>query len=343
MRVRWTILSVSALIIAGVVTGCGGGIIESLVSLLRAGDVISDVYHLLAGDPPDQFTVLLDGQPIPVTPAADGSLQLNGVPAGEHLLQVVAPNKNRGGVTIIDVRADSRVDVGAPTEVVGGRILGKVRLGSAGVYAAARRVLVVAIPGGATAVQKGKAAPITIPPRTTYYATYTDGNGDYELNAVDVGDYLVTAAVPGYQSDVKAVNIPAQGHAARGVNLDLERDTTMPSGVVTGRVRGAIIGGTQALAGAALKLQPTVPFEPTIKQDAINDIAAAAGFELMDSPWFSWTWLGMLTDLAGSYEGRAPVGSARLSCFAYGYQPVYQDIAMINNGSIHSVFDLNPR
>lgn len=340
---RWTALGTSAAILSVLLAGCAGaGLIAAIIGLLAAGDIVSDVSDLIhGGDDPGEFVVLLDGQVLPVVPDADGNLALRNLPEGNHLLQLVSPDKNRGGVTMIDVEPNRLINIGNPPEIVGGRIVGRVRLGATGIYNPARRVLVVAISDGAPAVQEGRATPITIPPTDqVYFAAYTDANGNYEINAVEVGDHLVTAAVAGYQSDVKLVHVDAG--TAPTANLDLERDVSMPSGVLSGRVSGQMPGGTQAVAGASIHAAPATPFEPIIRQDAIDAIAAASGLDLADSPWFSWTWLGVVTDAGGGYQGRAAIGDNRLTCFGYGYKPVYQDIQMVNDGSAHGEFLLQP-
>jgi len=342
MKHRWAALSTGALFAATLLTGCAGaGLIVALLTLMQVGDIVGNVSDLFEDDDnPGEFTVLLDGQVLPVTPASNGSLVLSGLPEGRHLLQVVAPIKRRGGVTIIQVQPDTRVNIPPLTEVVGGRILGKVQLGNGlGSYTPGRRILVVAIPGGAPLVEKGKAAPIPVPYPTTYYAAFTDANGNYALDAVELGDYLVTAAMAGHDCDVKAITLAGVGATPRA-DLNLERNTAVPSGVLTGSVSGAIAGGSQTLAGARIGIRPPADFEPVVPQAVIDAIATASGRDLMDSPWFAWDELATLTDAGGGYQSRAPVGENRLSCFAYGYRAAYLDAQVLDDGSVHSQFNL---
>lgn len=339
MMKRWTALFVGAALVAILMAGCGaGGLIGLLMTLIQAGDAITQVDDLLGGDDPETLRVLLDGQELPVVPADDGSLVLSGLPEGSHLLQLVAANRFRGTVSNIDVLADARVNIPEQTPIIGGRIRGMVELGST----PARRVMVVAIPGGAGTVEKAKAAPITIPPTGTYYAAFTDGNGAYSLDAVEPGEYLLTAAMAGYMADVKLVNIPAPRRTVDH-NLALVQDASSPFGTLNGAVRGTILGGTQSLANARLTAVCGVAYEPVVPQTVIDAIGTASGLELSDSPWFRWTELATLTDAGGGYQLRAAPGATRLDCFAYDYRPGFKNVQVANGVNTTTEFDLQPR
>jgi len=339
MMKRWTALFVGAALVVLLMAGCGAaGLIGLLMTLIQAGDAITQVDELLGGDDPETLTVYLDGQELPVVPADNGSLVLSGLPEGRHLLQLVADNRFRGAVSNIDVVADARVNIPEQTPIIGGRIRGMVELGST----PARRAMVVAIPGGAASVEKAKAAPIGIPPTGTYYAGFTDANGAYSLDAVEPGDYLVTAAVAGYMADVKLVNIPAPRRTL-DINLTLERNVGSPFGTLNGAVRGTILGGTQSLANARITAVRGVAYEPVVPETVIDTIGAASGLELSDSPWFRWTELATLTDAGGGYQLRAAPGATRLDCFAYDYRPGFKNVQVANGVNTTTEFDLQPR
>ncbi len=339
MMKRWITLCVSALLAAILLVGCAsGGLLATILTLIEAGDAITRVDDIIGGDDPETVTVLLDGQVLPVAPKANGDLELSGLPEGRHLLQVNADNHFRGSVSVINVQGDARVTIPAQTAVVGGRIIGTVLLGTT----PARRVLVVAIPGGAADLQKSKGVPISIPPVGTYYAAFTDANGDYSLDAVGIGDYLVTTAVAGYTTDVKLLNIPEQRRTLRA-DLTLDRDTASPSGTFTGGVTGAIVGGSQSLANTRITATRGVPFAPVVPQTVIDIIAGASGMNLGDSPWFSWAELATLSDVGGGYQMRGAPGSVRLDCFAYAFKPGFRNVQLINGGNTYAAFDLVPR
>lgn len=339
MMKRWTAIIVGAALVSILVAGCGAvGLIGLLVTLVRAGDAITQVDDLLGGDDPATLRVLLDGQELPVVPEDDGSLVLAGLPEGNHLLQLVAKNGFRGAVSNINVVPDSRVNIPEQTVIIGGRLRGTVKLGST----PARRVMVVAIPNWAASLEKAKAAPIVIPPSGTYYAGFTDANGAYSLDAVAPGSYLVTTAVTGYMADVKLVNIPAPGRTL-DVKLTLQRNVSAPFGTLNGVVRGAILGGTQSLANTRLTASRAVPFEPVVPQAVIDTIAVASGLTLSDSPWFQWTELATLTDAGGGYQLRAAPGANRLDCFAYDYKPGFKNVQVANGVNTNTEFNLQPR
>ncbi len=131
MMKRLIALITGATLVTILMTGCGAaGLLGLLLTLVQAGDAITQVEDLLGGDAPETLTVYLDGQVLPVVPSDTGSLVLSGLPEGRHLLQLVARNRFRGAVSNIDVLADARVNIPDQTAIVGGRITGKVELGS---------------------------------------------------------------------------------------------------------------------------------------------------------------------------------------------------------------------
>lgn len=316
--------------LAMLLAGCGGGGgLLALLGLIQVGDVVGNVKELIEGNEPSQLDVYLDGQLLPVTPNANGVLRLNGLPEGQHLLQVIAPSRERGAVTIVTVSADSQLQLDELPSTVGGRIRGTVRLQDAGgALRPARRVPVYAIPGGASLV--GSGAPlVAVPPTTTHYVAFTNDNGEFSLDAVAPGDYLVTTAVAGHATDVQLVQRLAERQTLRNLDLTLVADSG-DAGTVFGNVEGQLGGGgTQTLGGASLRATPGTPFRPTVDQDAIDRIATAAGASLRQSPWFNWRVLSTLTDSGGSYRLPLPAGSARVACFAYNYRPGYLDTTVI--------------
>ncbi len=339
---RWLVPSVLAVLMSAALVGCGGAI-GLLLGLVALGEVVGDVSDWFDDDaPPGQFRVLLDGQLLPVQPDAAGNLALSDLPADRHLLQVVAPSRLTGAVRIINVAAGSPVDMGTLEPVAGGRILGTVTTQAAGgAFLAAKRVLVVALPGGAGLVDATHTAPMNLPPATTYYAAYTDGNGQFSLDAVEPGDYLVTAAVAGCKADVRLVAGLMAGHVVQGTVLDLELDDAIAFGTISGTVSGALAGGgTESLPGAGLTVAVGAGFVPAIPAAVSDSIAQASGASLMASPWFRWNELAGLTDAGGSYQVRAVPGTRRLSCFAYGYQPGQQDVTVTQGHDSAASFTL---
>ncbi len=334
------------LVVAVLVTllaGCGGGgLFGALLGLVAVGNVIGELGNLIGGDDPDEFDVYLDGQLLPEHPDGGGNLHLRGLPEGRHLLQIIAPSRYRGAVSLITVDPDTDLPLNNLQHQVGGRIRGTVTVQeTGGATRAAARVPVYAIPGGAQAASIG--APIVqVPPDGTYYVMYTDGNGQFSLDAGATGDYLVTAVVAGCDADARLV----QGLGERQTLRDMDL-TRVADGVATGIVRGAaneqVAGGTQSLAGASLRAGLQLGLLPDVPQATIDRIAAASGVALRPSPWFQWHVLSTLSDAGGTYVLDLPAGNSRITCFAYDHQPGYRDAVVVNAADLRVDFTLQPR
>ncbi len=325
------------------IAGCGGGgVIGAILGLIAVGDVIGDVTDLLdGGDDGTDVKVYFDGQPLDVQPS-NGRLQLRGLPEGRHLLQVTS-GSYEGAVTIVDVQPDADLHLGdlTPDPDGGGRIRGTVTVqeGDGSTHAAARTI-VYAVPGGAPLVGQG-AQTVNLPPAGTHYAAFTDGNGDYEIDAVSPGDYLVTAAIAGLATDVRLVQDLDPRETVDDVDLTLQADASQTTGRAMGTVAGPAGGGTRSLRDAALRA--STAFTPPVPQDTIDRVAAASGAALRASPWFTWSVLSTLTDAGGSYELPLPSGAARIDCFSYDYRPAFRDVSVFLGGTVQADFDLEER
>ncbi len=339
MRRILKLTAVAALTLA--LAGCGGGaLLGALIGLISVGDVIGDVENLFENDDdPADSRVYLDGQLLPVTPNASGELRLQDLPEGRHLLHVVAPGGFRGAVTIIDVQPNADVRLGNLQAEVGGRIRGTVTLDEGGSIRNAPRVLVYAIPGGAVTVRETTGV-TAIPPAGTHYAAYTDGTGEFLLEGVAPGDYLITAAVAGFTTDAQLVQGLGQRQTVVA-DLQLSSAGGLPPGTVSGIISGEIGGGaTQSLPGASLRAELDSAFQPTVPQAVIDRIESDSGWQLRESPWFAYDVLATLSDAGGTYTLGLPSGTPRIKCFKYGFRPAYQDIAIISDGSAQANFEL---
>ncbi|MGD9495950.1 MAG: carboxypeptidase-like regulatory domain-containing protein, partial [Armatimonadota bacterium] len=264
------------------------------------------------------------------------------LPEGQHLLQAIASSRYRGAIVLIDMEPNADRRLGALQSQVGGRIRGTVMVESAqGSELPASRVAVYAIPGGAQAVAAGGPI-IDLPPEGTHYVSFTDGAGQFSLDALAPGDYLVTAAVAGCATDAQLVAQLGERQTVSGVDLTLAAGGES-TGTVRGTVRGQIGGGTQSLPGAIVRAELTVRLAPTVPEETIDRIAAQAGTPLRPSPWFRWQVLSTLTDAGGSYTLSLPVGTGRITCFTYDYRPAYQDVTISTGADTHASFTLQAR
>lgn len=331
-----------AAVISVMLVGCGGGgLIGALLGIISVGSIVTEIENLVGDENPDEFDVYVDGQLIPEHPNSNGRLRLQGLPEGRHLLQIVAPNHFRGAVTVINVQPNSDLRLDDLQAEVGGRLRGTVTLQEGQSGRSASRVLVYAVPGGAQVVRDGSGA-VDLPPAGTHYAAFTDGNGEFSLDALAPGDYLVTAAVPGFAADVQLV---AGLTERQTVTADLELEASGDAaGTLRGTVNGSIgSGATQSLPGAGVRAALDAHFQPDVPQAVRDEIATESGLSLMASPWFSCGELATLSDAGGSYEADLPPGTHRVSAFAYDYQPGYRDLTVTSDGVTSATFTLDAR
>ncbi|MFW5866595.1 MAG: carboxypeptidase-like regulatory domain-containing protein [Armatimonadota bacterium] len=235
--------------------------------------------------------------------------------------------------------AGSDVQLGELQAQDGGLVSGRVTLkGSDNSTRAAVRVPVYAIPDGAAGLAAG--SPVTnLPPATTHYVTYTDGNGEYEISAMAPGEYLVTAAVAGYMADVQFIDGLTIEQRQRNKHLELI-DDDVAAGVAAGVVLGQTNGGSSSLGGAGLRARLDTGYAPDIPQATIDRIEDASGSVLRDAPWFRWQVLSTLADAGGSYQLRLPPGTPRIDGFVYGYQPAFREPVITADATTQTDFTL---
>lgn len=328
--------------VALILAGCAGGGLGALLGLIGIGGAVGQIEDLFGSDTDDDADVLLDGQVIRTISRGTSELRLRGLPEGRHLLQVVA-TEFRGIVRLIDVDAESDLQLGSLEAEDGGMISGRVTMRDTdGSTRAAVRVPVYAIPGGAVTVAEGQPV-TTIPPAGTHYVAYTDGNGQFVLNAVTAGDYLVTATVAGYMADVQLIDGLQATQRKRNTDLELVQDANAPSGRAQGIASGRTGGGSVSLGGASIRAQLAAGYAPAIPQATIARIQNAYGADLRAAPWFRWNVLSTLADNGGSYVLPLPPGTHRVDAFAYNYQPAYRDVAITANATTGADFTLDAR
>lgn len=329
-------------VITVILAGCGGGGLAALLGLVSIGDAVGDIQDLFEGDSDDEADVLLDGQVIRTVDRGTDTLRLRGLPEGRHLLQIVATDY-RGILRVINVDADSDLQLGQLQAEDGGQVRGQVMLREGdGSTRPAVRVAVYAIPGGAANVAAGQSA-TALPPAGTHYVAYTDGNGRYSLSAMTPGDYLVTAAVAGYMADVQLIEGLQVGQRQGNKDLELLADSSVQTGLAVGVVQGQAGGGAVSLSSASLRARLDTAYAPGIPQATISRIANRSGVSLRAAPWFRWTVLSTLADAGGSYELPLPPGTPRIDAFSYGYQPAFLEPTINAGVTTQADFTLDSR
>lgn len=333
---RFTTIAVITVVLAG----CGGGV-GMLLGLVGIGSVAGQISGLFTGDSDDQADVMLNGQVIRTVNRGTSTLRLQGIPEGRHVLQIVSSDF-RGVLRLINVDAGADVQLGQLQADDGGMVRGKVTLReSDGSTRAAVRVPVYAIPGGSSLVASGRSV-ITLPPASTHYVTYTDGNGDYQINAMTAGDYLITATVAGYMADVQLIEGLQPEQRQRNRNLELNA-ADAAAGRAVGVVLGRMNGGSSSLGGASLRARLATAYAPGIPQETIDRIAARHGGALRAAPWFQWRVLSTLTDPGGSYQLALPPGTHRVDAFAYDHQPAFREPGITAGVATPADFTLDRR
>ena len=93
------VLVLGGILLIAVLTGCAaGGLLGLIFDLVAVGKLVSNVEDLVDefGGDPDDYQVYYDGYALNERPDIDGDLELEGLPAGTHLISVVDANNRTG-------------------------------------------------------------------------------------------------------------------------------------------------------------------------------------------------------------------------------------------------------
>ena len=309
-----------ALLIIALLSGCGG-LLALISSALAVGDLYGRVTDFLGHDSTD-YTLYLDGYNMGIHPSASGTLDLAGLPAGDHVLSLVSDDKRLGFHINTTIGENQRVNLGAVTPLQGGVISGRVQrtVNSSTVPLAGVRV--AAILGGAAVVAAGN-SPVRLPAGSdkTVILGFTDANGNYSLGPAQFGQWIVTAAYPAYYTDARVVTV-ASGNDAGGTNLVLAPDS---GAAEPATVRGTVTAqGGSALSQALVATTLDTAFAPAVEPARLAALQAQLGGQLggqlMAQPWFAWNSLATTTTTAGTYDFEVPPGSQAVYAFKFGYR-----------------------
>jgi len=93
-----------ALLAVITLSGCAGALalLTGALAYLKVRDLVGDVENLISGEPSTTYRVFLDGADMGVSPAANGTLNLVGIPVGSHLFSINSQNM-RAGWTQVEV------------------------------------------------------------------------------------------------------------------------------------------------------------------------------------------------------------------------------------------------
>jgi hypothetical protein len=302
-------------------TGCGGALLGLALQLFAAGAVVGNIDRLLDEfeEDPWEYQAFLDGYCLGERPNTSGDLNLRGLPTGSHLISVIHNNYHTGFHTVVQINpGDTALPLGDINPIEGVAIKGKVQRQTTGTDASVPRTLVVAVLNGAEMLAADGGGTIAIPPPdgVTYVMAYADADGNYVLGPCISGQWLVTTVLPGYYADARVVTANRPND---NINQDLylATDPSAEAARVSGSVIQTGVGGLDE-AFVYTELAAAHRVQPTAARAA--EIAADAGFPLINDSWFAWSLLGTLTDQAGVYSMRTGTGPQTVNGFKYGYQ-----------------------
>ena len=331
MRQAWRALGLVAAGALLVLAGCSG----SGGTTHTQGGVVRGTVNL-GGASPASLNVLVDGRPVNVHIGSNGAFAVPGLPAGEHVVDVVSDDGMNAGRATVVADDGSTVDIEDPIDLEGaGQIAGFVVKQIDGAEEPLAKVEVVArgglvwimTGGGQTLTKEGStdAQPLIYPPPEgegeETYSAFTGDDGSYLMKGVKPGSYLVAVTVPGLTVGEAWVYVDANRTAVADLQL---REAIEPGvGTIEGTVTGQPASGDPvALEGAVVSLSyPDGGYEPASTAPAILGTAQAGdpGQGDVMPPDIIWEEFRTLTDQAGHYSLNVPSGYASVSAWADGY------------------------
>ncbi len=327
-----------ALLAVITLSGCAGALalLTGALAYLKVRDLVGDVENLISGEPSTTYRVFLDGADMGVSPAANGTLNLVGIPVGSHLFSITSQNM-RAGWTQVEVIPAS----GTPPSfnginaITGGLIQGEVTRGTTGGGGVAvSGIMVLAVLNGDVTLRTGAitAPPYSLTAPETWMAGFTDANGNYTLGPAAYGRWLVFAARPGYLGDAALVSVQA-GTDATNTNLNLQPDSSQSYGTIQGAVADS---SGAALANALVDAHLATSYPMALSAATQSKIVTAAGAALSPQPWVLFTDLDATSDVSGQYQITSPGGTQSISAFKYGYKGQVGS-ASVANGNLVSL------
>jgi hypothetical protein len=329
----------AALLLITLLSGCAG-LLLLLSTAVAVGQLYGQVTDFLGLHNTD-YTLYLDGYDMGIHPSPSGTLDLKGLPVGDHVLTLASDNKHLGFTVNVTIIADQQVNLGQVTPLQGGSISGTVRrlVGTSQVPLAGVRV--AAVLGGSSLVTAGN-SPLTLPAGNdkTVILGFTDANGNYTLGPAQFGQWIVTAAYPASYTDAQIVNV-SSGNDAGGTNLLLTAD---PNASNAATVRGTVIAKDGGVLSQSLVASTLVtPFAPALEPTRLAALQSQIGGDLMAQPWFQWRTLATVSTVAGAYEFEVPSGEQGIYAFKFGYLAQNVDVTLAADEAKTLDYTLPPR
>lgn len=321
---KWTALPVAILLVC-LLGGCAG-LFSLVFQLLALGRLIVQITDFFGHDS-TEFTMFFDGYDLGIHPDPDGTLDLDGLPVGRHILTLVSDDGHDGFHVNVTIEAGDPLDLGDITPIQAATISGRVMRQVNGSQVPLAGVRVAAIFGGEDVIKASTGAAVTIPPPddTVVMMAFTDGDGRYRLGPAQFGDWIVTGAYSGHYADAVLADV-ANGDDATDVNLLLKPDAAAEAPAT---VQGTVTAdGGGALGSALVAANPATPFAPDVDPARVTELQSDIGAALRAQPWFLWASLATRTSGAGAYTLLLPPGAHNVYGFKYRYQAEATDLTL---------------
>lgn len=358
MRLRLAGAVVLGLALFLALVGCGGGGGGGGSSgggsggAAQAGTLQASVN--LAGRSPFSLAIEIDGKPVNVAVGDDGSFTISGLPAGEHVVDVIADGGFAAGRSTFTITPGAEV-VLPPIDLIGaGQIAGLVSKKTSagleplpGVEVVARGDVIVILDGGSAVLAPEGGSPsqplIYPPPPGVSYSAFTDETGSYVMKGVQPGNYFVTVVVPGLTPGYAYVTV----RAGRTTPCDFILEPAIEPGI--GTVKGTVVEDVGNLAvvpapiaGAEVIIimdtgpqpVPLPPESPPPAPPSLDAAQAGGGDSPYDGavpPPIWWGRYRTVTDANGQYSINVPSGRGAMWVWAEGYEPGYSELTVYPN------------
>lgn len=324
-----------------VMLGCGGG------SAPPEDPGSSEIAGRITGaDDPTGYTLTLDGQPVDVTPGANGTFVIPNVPPGAHTVGCIAPGGARGGygsVVVVDgQRAEMPPIVAGPAGQIAGIVTRMLDGGGLELVADVEVIAApstLALPGGDVPLDTSSPVPIGRggEPDRVIIGAFTDADGSYLMKAVPPGLYDVSLVVAGYEPLVQFAWVAPGTTSAVDFMLVPARE----QGV--GTVKGVVMGkGVGPLEGARITVTTGSPWPVPLPCEVVDALAEGALAGIVapcplppvgdtgdptdpgggpgGMPWIEVDVFTTLTDHEGAYSLNVPVGTHFIECWLEGWE-----------------------
>ncbi|MGC8668652.1 MAG: carboxypeptidase regulatory-like domain-containing protein [Chthonomonadales bacterium] len=318
VRSLW-VIAVGSLLAA---VGCGGG---GSGSASGTGSITGRlvVPDPLGGRAAETFTFTVDNTDLSIPLGVDGSFAINSVAAGLHTLAIHSP---RHGVAVaVQVVSGQQTSVGDLVAQDAGQISGLVT----------RSDNKEPIPGALITISEAVTQNSGDIPPLPVRITRTDASGSYAVPGIPVGEYVVTAAKPGYTTASATVSVAAA--ATTAADFSLTPEASQGTGTMTGTVYMVTDAGSQTpLAGALVRLAPKDYIG--IMQPLPASVTGGAGSHPNPGPeWITFT------DEQGNYTlSNIPAGDYLAVAVRAGLEPDRQSVTITAGQTLTQNFLLKP-